>query len=384
MKAAWPIVALAVGAFGIGATEFSPMGLLPVIATGVGVSIPVAGLLVSAYAVGVMAGAPVMTLALTRTPQKTALIALMGIFTLGNLLAALSPSYGVLMAARVFTSLAHGAFFGLGSVVAASLAPPGKSAGAVSGMFMGLALANIGGVPAATWIGQQIGWRAAFAGIAALGVAAMIALVFALPKGGRGDAPAVRKELRVLAQPDVLLALATTTAGSGAMFTLYTYVAPILAKVSGASPAFTTVVLVLIGIGFTLGNALGGRLADRWLNAGLMAFLGTIIATTLLFPLTGRTPVGAAATLLIWGAATFAIVPPLQARVMRAAGDAPGLASAVNIGAFNLGNAVGAAVGGGVIAAGLGYARVPFAGAAMAALSLGLVLIAARRVSRPR
>jgi DHA1 family inner membrane transport protein len=186
-KPNWAIVALAVGAFGIGATEFSPMGLLPTIATGLGVSIPIAGLLVSAYALGVMLGAPVMTLVLGRIPRKTALILLMLIFSVGNLLAAASTNYAALLAARVFTSLAHGAFFGLGSVVASALVPPEKAASAVAGMFMGLTIANIGGVPAATWIGQQIGWRAAFAAIAVLGVAAMGSLAVALPSISMGD-----------------------------------------------------------------------------------------------------------------------------------------------------------------------------------------------------
>jgi DHA1 family inner membrane transport protein len=382
MKPSWPIMALAVGAFGIGATEFSPMGLLPLIAAGLDVSIPTAGLLVSAYALGVMAGAPLMTLALARWSPRSALIALMGIFTVGNLMAVLAPGYGALMLARLVTSLAHGAFFGLGSVAAARLAPPGKSAGAVSGMFMGLALANIGGVPAANWIGQQVGWRAAFAGIAGLGVIAVVTLAVALPTVGQSEPPDVRRELGVLVRPGVLLALATTVAGSAAMFSLYTYVAPILTYVSAAAPAFTSVALVLIGVGFTLGNALGGRLSDRRLGVGVAVFLFVVIATDLLFPLIGRTLLGAGFSLLIWGAASFAIVPPLQALVMRAAADAPGLAAAVNIGAFNLGNALGAGLGGAVIAAGFGYPSVPASGAAMAGLSMGLVLRVVRRSGR--
>src|SRR5690606_31429091 len=209
----WPLLALAVGAFGIGVTEFSPMGMLPVIAEGVGVSIPSAGLLVSAYAIGVMVGAPVMTLLFSRFGKRTALMALMGIFTLGNILSALSPDYWTLLISRVVTSLNHGAFFGLGAVVAASVVAPEKRASAVASMFMGLTIANIGGVPVATWIGQQIGWRAAFAGTAVLGLLTIAALWMALPKGAPGVRPELRRELRVLARPEVVIAMLTTVMG---------------------------------------------------------------------------------------------------------------------------------------------------------------------------
>ncbi|WP_139287573.1 MFS transporter, partial [Pseudomonas aeruginosa] len=249
MKSSRVLLALAIGAFGIGTTEFTPMGLLPVIADGVGVGIPSAGMLVTAYAVGVMLGAPLMTLLFSRFGKRAALIALMAIFTVGNLLSALAPDYGTLLASRLVTSLNHGAFFGLGAVVAASVVPRDKQASAVATMFMGLTIANIGGVPAATWIGQQVGWRMAFAGTAGLGLVAMAALWYALPKGERGSVPHVRRELAVIARPSVLLAMATTVLGAGAMFTLYTYVAPVLAELTGASERFVTLGLVLIGVG---------------------------------------------------------------------------------------------------------------------------------------
>lgn len=209
MKPSAALFALAIGAFAIGTTEFTPMGLLPVIADGVQVSIPTAGMLVSAYAIGVMVGAPIMTLLFSRFGKRAALMALMAIFTLGNLLSALSPDYYTLLASRLVTSLNHGAFFGLGAVVAASVVPKEKQASAVATMFMGLTIANIGGVPAATWVGQQVGWRMAFAGTAVLGLLAMAALWYALPKGERGSVPHVRKELEVIARPSVLLAMAT-------------------------------------------------------------------------------------------------------------------------------------------------------------------------------
>ena len=373
MRSSTALLALATGAFAIGTTEFTPMGLLPVIADGVQVSIPTAGMLVSAYAVGVMAGAPVMTLLFSRFGKRAALMALMLIFTIGNLLSAFAPSYTTLLLSRLITSLNHGAFFGIGAVVAASVVPKEKQASAIAAMFMGLTVANIGGVPAATWIGQQVGWRVAFAGTAVLGLVTIAALWLALPKGEPGKAPDLRRELKVLTRPEVLLAMGTTVMGSGAMFALYTYVAPILAEITHASPGFVAFSLVLIGIGFTIGNSLGGRLADWSLDGATKLILAVLAVTMAVLPLVMTTEIGAAIGLVVWGAAAFGMVPPVQMRVMQAAAQAPGLASSVNVGAFNLGNAVGAALGGVVIGQGLGYAAVPLVGAALAAGGLALV-----------
>ncbi|WP_226570108.1 MFS transporter [Mangrovibacter yixingensis] len=375
MKVNFPLLALAVGAFGIGTTEFSPMGLLPVIAEGVHVSIPAAGMLISAYAVGVMIGAPLMTLLLSRYSRRNALVFLMSIFTLGNMLSAVAPDYGMLMFARVVTSLNHGAFFGLGAVVAASVVPANKQASAVATMFMGLTIANIGGVPAATWLGQYIGWRMAFLGIGALGLVAMLSLFMTIPANIKGHRPDVAKELKVLVRPQVLAALLTTVLGAGAMFTLYTYIAPVLETITGATPGFVTAMLVLVGIGFSIGNYWGGRLADKSVTGTLIGFLVLLIVSMALVPWVGKSHAGAALMMMVWGAATFGVVPPLQMRVMRVASEAPGLASSVNIGAFNLGNALGAAAGGGVIMSGLGYQVVPVMGAIVAAVGLLLVLI---------
>ena len=380
---AWPLLALAIGAFGIGTTEFSPMGLLPVIAQGVDVSIPTAGMLVSAYAIGVMVGAPVMTLLFSRFGKRTALMALMAIFTIGNLMSALAPDYWTLLAARVVTSLNHGAFFGLGAVVAASVVPKDRQASAVATMFMGLTIANIGGVPAATWIGQQIGWRAAFAGTAVLGLIAIAALWFALPKGEAGQRVDVRRELGVLMRPQVVVWILITMMGFSGTFALYTYVAPLLEDMVGASGAFVTLALALIGIGFTIGNWAGGKLAD-WSPEGASIIILTAMALIMLaMPVLLTTRLSAAITLLLWGAAAFAIVPPVQMRVMQAAAEAPGLASSINIGAFNLGNAIGAAVGGAVIALGYGYGMVPVAGGLLAVAALSLVWFARRRKVEP-
>jgi len=373
MKLNFPLLALAVGAFAIGTTEFSPMGFLPEIAQGLSISIPQAGMLVTAYAVGVMIGAPMMTLWFGKYSRRKALILLMGIFTIGNIFAAVAPSYLGLMAARVITSLNHGAFFGIGSVVAASLVPKEKQASAVATMFMGLTIANIGGVPLATWFGQNLGWRTAFATIASLGVVTMLSLYKALPPLKSTEVTNVKQEIQVLMRPRVLMALLTTVMGSGAMFSLYTYIAPSLKTFTHASATMITVMLVLIGIGFSIGNHLGGKFADRSIDKTLIGFLGVLIAVMVAFPMLATTSVGAGVALVIWGAAAFGIVPPLQMRVMSVAHEAAGLASSVNIGAFNLGNAVGAAAGGLVLSLNLGYGAVTMVGAVMAALSLGLV-----------
>ncbi|WP_354681763.1 MFS transporter [Cupriavidus necator] len=373
MKSNTALLALAIGAFGIGTTEFAPMGLLPVIAEGVNVSIPTAGMLITAYAVGVMVGAPVMTLLFSRFGKRTALMALMAIFTLGNLLSALAPGYATLLASRLVTSLNHGAFFGLGAVVAASVVPKDKQASAVATMFMGLTIANIAGVPAATWLGQQVGWRLAFAGTAVLGLVAIAALWLALPQGESGTPLNVRRELAVLTRPPVLLAMATTVLGAGAMFTLYTYIAPVLADLTGASGTFVTLSLVLIGVGFTVGNHVGGRLADWSLDGATKIVLSALAIIMLVLPFALSHHLTAALALLVWGAATFAVVPSVQMRVMEAAAEAPGLASSINVGAFNLGNALGAALGGGVISLDLGYRAVPVAGGLLAAAGFLMV-----------
>lgn len=378
MKPSAVLLALATGAFAIGTTEFTPMGLLPVIAEGVHVDIPTAGLLVSAYAMGVMVGAPAMTLLFSRFGKRAALMALMLIFTVGNLLSALAPGYATLLLSRLVTSLNHGAFFGIGAVVAASVVPKDRQASAIAAMFMGLTIANIGGVPAATWLGQQLGWRLAFGVTAALGLLTIAALWLTLPRGEPGARPDVKRELKVLLQRDVLLAMGTTVLGAGAMFALYTYVAPTLAHITHAGPGFVAFALVLIGVGFTLGNSLGGRLADWSLDGATKLILAALALIMLVLPLALGTHLGAAIALVVWGAAAFGIVPPVQMRVMQAAAQAPGLASSVNIGAFNLGNALGAALGGFAIHQGWGYAAVPLVGAALAAGGLALVWLGQR------
>lgn len=375
MKPNLPILALAVGAFGIGVTEFAPMGMLPIIASDLGVSIPIAGLLISAYAFGVVLGAPLMTLTTGRVPRRTLLIGLMAIFTLGNLLAAVSTSYGMLLAARLVTSLNHGAFFGVGAIVAAGLVPENRRAGAVAAMFMGLTIANVVGVPLATWAGDQIGWRVSFWGIAALGVLAMVALRLTLPPVAAPTGGDALAELKVLGRGPVLAALALTVIGASAMFTVFTYITPILQQETHASIGFVTAMLVTYGVGLTVGNWVGGKFADRSVDRTLIVTLASLAALLVAFAF--AMPFAGVSTVLIflWGVASFALVPPLQMRVMAAASDAPNLASAVNIGAFNLGNALGAALGGAVIGAGLGFPAVALAGAGASAAGLALLIL---------
>ncbi|GBQ67587.1 transmembrane efflux protein [Ameyamaea chiangmaiensis NBRC 103196] len=381
MSARFPLFALAVGAFGIGTTEFAPMGLLPDIARDLHVPIPTAGMLITAYAVGVMVGAPLVTIGARRVPRHVLLISMMALFTLGNLAAAASSNYVMLMAARVLTSLAHGTFFGVGALVASSLVPPSKRSSAVSTMFMGLTIATIGGVPLATWLGDAIGWRTAFACIAVIGAVAMLAVWTALPKLAAESSAEVTQEVRVLLGFPVQMALLTTSLGAGAMFTLMTYIAPILQTLAHASPGFVTLMLALVGLGFTAGNYVGGKMADRSLTGTLVGFLALLSALMWLYPLVMGSPVATGVVTFLWGVAAFGIVPSLQTRVMTAAAGAPTLASSVNIGAFNFGNALGAVVGGGVLSAGAGYAAITPAGGLVSFASLLIVIVGRNALS---
>jgi DHA1 family inner membrane transport protein len=374
-----PLLALAVCAFGIGVTEFAPMGLLPLIAADLKVSIPTAGLLISGYALGVLVGAPLLTLPTGKIPRKSLLMGLLGLFIVGNLISAVSIGYPMLMVGRVVTSLCHGSFFGIGSIVAAGLVEPNRRAGAVAAMFTGLSIANIIGVPFCTWLGQHFGWRAAFWAITVMGVVAAMSLQAALPRQKASGDIDVRRELKALTSPDVLLALLTTVLSSAAMFTVFTYIAPILQHVTKVSPSFVTGVLLVYGVGLTIGNSLGGRYADKSLNGTLIVVLSALTALLLVFAWTMSFPIPAAVTIFAWGVATFATVAPLQTRVMTVAAKSPNLASSMNIGAFNLGNAMGAALGASVIGLGFSYRFVSISAAVLAFLSLALVLFSARR-----
>ncbi|HYG41551.1 MAG TPA: MFS transporter [Bordetella sp.] len=366
--------ALAVGAFGIGTTEFVIMGLLPEVGADLGVSLSSAGLLVTGYALGVVVGAPPVAILTTRLPRKTLLLGLMLIFTLGNLACALAPGYGTLMAARVLTSLAHGAFFGVGSVVATSLVKPEKQASAIALMFTGLTLANVLGVPFGTWLGQAWGWRATFWAVTGVGIVAMAAIAAWVPhsRGDRGGD--LMGELRALSRPQVLLGFAMTVLGFGGVFTAFTYIAPLLTELAGFSAGAVSPILLLFGVGLVAGNMYGGKLADRRLMPTLVGSLALLAVVLAVFSLTIHGKFAAVVTVAVLGAAAFATVPPLQMRVLEKAGDAPNLASAFNIAAFNLGNAAGAWLGGLTIDHGPGLAATPLVAAAVTASGLGVAL----------
>ncbi|MER6095884.1 MFS transporter [Streptomyces sp. NPDC001728] len=368
------LLALTVGAFGIGTTEFVIMGLLPEIAADYGVTIPTAGLLVTGYALGVVIGAPLLTVFGTKVSRKRMLMLLMGLFVLGNLLSAVAPSFGLMLTGRIVASLAHGSFFGIGSVVAAELVAPDKKAGAIATMFTGLTVANIVGVPLGTFIGQTVGWRITFAIVAALGVVGFLGIAKLVPAMPRPEGARLRGELKAFRNPQVLLAMAMTVLGFGGVFAAITYIAPMMTHVAGYADGSVTWLLVLFGLGMFLGNLLGGRYADRALMPLLYVALGGLAVVLALFTVAAHDKILAAVAVFLIGGLGFATVPPLQKRVLDQAHGAPTLASAVNIGAFNLGNALAAWLGGLVIAAGLGYTAPNWVGAALAAAALGLAL----------
>ncbi|MEU8851533.1 MFS transporter [Streptomyces sp. NPDC048564] len=379
------LLALAVGAFGIGTTEFVMMGLLPEVANDLDISIPTAGHLVSAYALGVVIGAPLLAAVTARLPRRTVLIGLMALFVAGNALSAFAPDYHWLMAARFLSGLPHGAFFGVGAVVATSMVAPERKARSVSLMFLGLTMANVAGVPVATLMGQSLGWRATFLGVSTIGLAAMAALALLIPRAEAHTAPqsGLRGELAALRSLPVWLALGTTVAGFGALFAAYSYITPMLTDAAGYTDAGVTLLLALFGVGATAGNLLGGRLADHAMRGTLFGGLLSLVLVLALFPLMMSTAWSAALAVILLGMAAFATGSPLQLMVMEKASSAPSLASSANQAAFNLANAGGAWIGGLALAAGLGVTSPALAGAALAVLGLG-VAGAAYAVDRRR
>lgn len=382
MKLNLPLLALALGAFGIGVTEFSPMGMLSAIANDLEVSIPSAGMLISAYAFGVVVGAPIMTLGFSRMSRRNLLLLSMAIFTLGNFISAIADNYSTLLIGRIVTSFNHGAFFGIGAVVATKLVPPEKQAGAVAAVFSGLTIANIGGVPLATYVSETIGWRTAFMGMTIIGVATLFALRVTLPKMETDESGSIRNELKVLSKGPVLFALLLTVVGSSSMFTVFSYISPILLEETKVSTLFVTCMLVLYGIGLAVGNWLSGRFADRNLTGTLIISMAATMGLLTIFAATMQVHWLVPPLIFLWGISSFAVVPPLQALVVTEAHDAPNLASSMNIAAFNLGNAIGAALGGAVIYLGLGLPAVALAGAATSAMGLALVVVYQRVHSR--
>jgi MFS transporter, DHA1 family, inner membrane transport protein len=370
------LYALTIGAFGIGTTEFVIMGLLLQVAADLKVTIASAGLLISGYALGVFVGAPLLTAATGRLPRKAALVALMVIFTLGNLACALAPNYEVLMAARVLTSLAHGTFFGIGAVVATNLVAADRKASAISIMFTGLTVATLLGVPVGAWLGLHFGWRATFWAVAAIGLLATAVIAAYVPKdhGGRSGI-AIREEMKVLARTQVLLGLAATVLGYAGVFTVFTYIQPMLTRISGFSENAVSPILLVFGVGMIVGNLVGGKLADRRLLPTLIGSLALLAMVLGAMTFALHHAIAAVLFTGLLGAAAFATVAPLQLRVLQQAhGAGESLASSFNIAAFNLGNAIGAWLGAAVIDRGPGLGAIPWFAALLTVGGLAIVL----------
>ncbi len=377
------LIALALGAFGIGLTEFVIMGLLPEVAADFAVSEAAAGWLISGYALSVVVGALVLTAATTQLPRKPVLLGLIVLFIVGNVLTAVASDYSSAMIGRIIAALCHGAFFGIGSVVAASLVPAEKKAGAIAIMFTGLTAANVFGVPFGTFLGQQFGWRSTFWVISAIGALAFIGIAALVPKlAGPEEKISIRGELTAFRSGQVWLSLAVTILAYGGMFGAFTYIAYTLTEVSGFTTGAVPWLLVLFGVGLVIGNWLGGRLADRSIDGTLLFFIAALVVVLALFALLASSGIATIIALFFMGGFGFGTVPGLQSRIMNYAGAAPTLASGANIGAFNIGNALGAWAGGVGIAAGLGYTSPIWIGAIITAAALIVMVIAAALARR--
>ncbi|WP_424809685.1 MFS transporter [Rhodococcus sp. 27YEA15] len=369
------MLALALGGFGIGTTEFVAMGLLPEMATGLGISEPTAGHVISAYALGVVVGAPLIAALSARVPRRTLLIGLMIAFTVGNAASVFAPSYVTLMLARFVAGLPHGAYFGVAALVAAHLAQPGKRAKAVAQVMLGLSVANVVGVPVAAWIGQTLGWRSAFALVAVIGVATVAALFGWIP---RLDAMKVTNpitELGALRRVQVWMTLAVGTIGFGGMFAVYSYISTTLTDVAGLASSLVPLALMLYGLGMVAGNFVGGYLADRNLIRGLFLSMASLAVVLAIFVVAVRNPYTALVFVFLIGVTGTSMVPGLQMRLMDVAEDAQTLAASLNHAALNTANAFGAWIGGVVIAAGFGYTAPAAVGAGLAIAGIGVLVI---------
>jgi MFS transporter, DHA1 family, inner membrane transport protein len=373
-----PLLALALASFGIGTTEFVIMGLLPDVASDLAVTIPQAGLLVTGYALSVAFGSPFLAVATASLDRRKTLLLMMGVFILGNLLCALAPTYGLLMAARIVTALCHGAFFGIGSVVASNLVPVRKRAQAIAMMFAGLTLANVLGVPFGTALGEALGWRTTFFAVVCIGLVAAFALYTRLPRDIPNPQVHFAHELRSLGSRQVILAMLISVLASASLFSTFTYIAPILESVTRISPHAVTAMLFVFGIGLTVGNFIGGRLGDWKLMPSVIGIFAMLILVLILFTKTSASVWPVAITIFIWGALVFALVSPLQMRVVNEAAFAPNLASTINQGAFNFGNATGAWIGGIALTHGIAYDQLAWISVALAVAALALSICSYR------
>jgi MFS transporter, DHA1 family, inner membrane transport protein len=377
------LLALALGGFGIGLTEFGIMGLLPQVAADFGVSEPVAGYLISGYALSVAVGGIALTASITRFDRRKVLLALMVLFIAGNLISALAPTYSVLMVGRIVAALCHGAFFGVGSVVAADMVAPNKRAGAIALMFTGLTVANVLGVPAGTLLGQQLGWRSTFWAITIIGIVALAGIRLLVPPTPAPTETSLRTELGAFRRPQVWISAAVTVLGFGGMFGGFTYIAFTLTEVSGFATTSVPWLLVLFGAGMFVGNFVGGKLADRALNTSLIVILALLTVVLVVFALTAQSKIMTIVSLLLMGAVGFASVAGLQLRIMGYAQDAPTMASGANIAAFNIGNALGAWLSGLAIGAGFGFVSPLWVGAGVTVAGLVVLVAGSVRPRRP-
>lgn len=370
-KKSFPIslISLTMGAFAIGMTEFVIMGLLPNVAEDLNVSISAAGQLITMYALGVAVGAPILTVLTHKIPQKKLLCLLMVLFILGNVLSVIAPNYAVLMGARVITALTHGTFFGVGAVIASGLVAPDKRAGAVSIMMAGLTIANIIGVPLGTFIGQHLGWRASFGTIAVMGAVTLVGILIFIPQLRQDKPSGIVQQISALANPKLLVFLLITALGNAGLFAVFTYITPLLVQITGFTEHNVTWILVLFGCGVTAGNMIGGKLADWKLMPSILGIYFITCVLLTMFTFTVHSPAAAVLTIFLWGAASFAVFPGMQVRIMSLAQSAPALASTASHSAGNLGNATGAFIGGAVITQ-LSIASLPWVGAVLVGLAL--------------
>ncbi len=383
------LFALTVAAYAIGTTEFVIVGLLPTVASDLHITLPLAGLIVSVYALGVTFGAPVLTALTGKLGRKPLLLGLMALFITGNAIAALSPSYEMLLVGRVLSAFAHGVFFSVGATIAADLVPPDRRASAIAMMFMGLTVAIVTGVPLGTFIGQTFGWRATFWAVAGLGLVAFAAIAFLLPNNLKREKPAgLMEQVRVLGSGRLIIVFAMTALGYGGTFVTFTFLSPLLQEITGFSANTVSLVLVLYGAAIAAGNIFGGKVADKDPVKALVVLFALQAVVLVVLTFTAPSPVFALVTLAALGFLSFANVPGLQLYVVdmakrhRPAGI--DVASALNIAAFNLGIAAGAWIGGLVVASPLGLGATPWVGAILVAGALGLTLISGALDRRER
>uniref|UniRef100_A0A942SZ89 MFS transporter n=1 Tax=Neobacillus citreus TaxID=2833578 RepID=A0A942SZ89_9BACI len=390
------LIALALGGFAIGSTEFVAMGLLPNIAEALlphqyavdpDAGVAHAGWLVSAYALGVVVGAPTIAAMSAKFPRKGLILVLLVGFVLATVASALLPSFGLVLAARFVAGLPHGAYFGIASIVAGDMMGPGKRGKGIAMVLLGLSVANVVGVPAITWIGQVAGWRIAYGVVAALFALTFLAVAVSVPRSPRDEHATIGRELRAFRVPQVWIVMGLGAIGFGGFFAVYSYISPLVQNVTGLAESAVPLVLVVVGLGMVVGGIVGGHLSDhsvkRTIYVGLFALVGALLLTVL----TAQWAVGVFVSAFLLGATSSAIPPAVQSRLMDVAGDARTIAAALNHSAFNIGNSLGAALGGAVIAAGFGFLAPGWLGIVLALLGVVVTAISygvERRSNRRR